>query len=291
MKDTILNKIKEYDIITIFGHIYPDGDCYGSQLGLKYFIEENFKDKKVYAIGSGFRKMFPLIGYMDEVSDDIISSSLAIVLDCSTADRVEDSRFSVAKEIIHIDHHVKSIQFCENSYVDESAVATTEILTNLFTYWGLNIDKKSATALMLGLITDSGRFLYSPTANEFMVASKLSASGARLESIYDVLYESHISELELKKLVYSSYKIRDGVIYTYFDNKTINNYDINFSTENCYYQFVMNDTEEYNGNIYASGNIQSLLNYNKKCSEYSFYRLFKNCTALITPPDLPSVDI
>lgn len=225
MKNTILNKIKEYDVITIFGHIYPDGDCYGSQLGLKYFIEENFKDKKVYAIGSGFRKMFPLIGYMDEVSDDIIRSSLAIVLDCSTADRVEDYRFSLAKEIVHIDHHVRSKQFCENSYVDESAVATTEILTNLFSYWGLNIDKKSATALMLGLITDSGRFLYSPTANEFMVASKLIASGARLEAIYDILYESNASELELKKLVYSSYKVRDGVIYTYFDNETIKKYN------------------------------------------------------------------
>ena len=31
----MLNKIKEYDNICIFGHTFPDGDCYGAQSGLK----------------------------------------------------------------------------------------------------------------------------------------------------------------------------------------------------------------------------------------------------------------
>ncbi len=237
MKNIILNKIKEYDVITIFGHIFPDGDCYGSQLGLKYFIEENFKDKKVYALGSGFKKMFPLIGYMDEVSDEVINSSLAIVLDCSTADRVEDKRFNNAKEVIHIDHHVKSNSFCNISYVDENAVSTTEILTNLFVFWNLKINKKSASSLMLGLITDGGRFLYSPSASEFNVASILIKSGADLESIYDILYESDISDLDIKKLVYSSYNIRNGVVYTYFDNDTIKKYNktVNITSQTVNY--------------------------------------------------------
>jgi nanoRNase/pAp phosphatase (c-di-AMP/oligoRNAs hydrolase) len=29
----ILNKIKEYNKILIFGHVRPDGDCIGSQYG------------------------------------------------------------------------------------------------------------------------------------------------------------------------------------------------------------------------------------------------------------------
>lgn len=39
-------KIKNADVITIFGHVIPDGDCYGSELGMKNAILENFPDKK-----------------------------------------------------------------------------------------------------------------------------------------------------------------------------------------------------------------------------------------------------
>ena len=45
--DKIWEKIKEYDVITIFGHVIPDGDCYGSQMGLKNAILDNFEVKKV----------------------------------------------------------------------------------------------------------------------------------------------------------------------------------------------------------------------------------------------------
>ena len=42
MINLILEKIKEFDTIIIHRHKRPDGDCIGSQFGLKYFIEYNF---------------------------------------------------------------------------------------------------------------------------------------------------------------------------------------------------------------------------------------------------------
>ena len=42
----ILEKIKEFNTIIIHRHLRPDGDCIGSQFGLKYLIEENFPEKK-----------------------------------------------------------------------------------------------------------------------------------------------------------------------------------------------------------------------------------------------------
>ena len=47
----ILNKIKEYNKIMIHGHIRPDGDCYGSQFGLKDIIKTSFPEKEVYVVG------------------------------------------------------------------------------------------------------------------------------------------------------------------------------------------------------------------------------------------------
>ena len=46
----IYKKIKKYDSIVIFGHVNPDGDCYGSQIGLKEAIKATFPKKKVYAV-------------------------------------------------------------------------------------------------------------------------------------------------------------------------------------------------------------------------------------------------
>ena len=44
--EIILNKIKEYKTIIIHGHLRPDGDCYGSQFGLKDIIKSSFPEKK-----------------------------------------------------------------------------------------------------------------------------------------------------------------------------------------------------------------------------------------------------
>jgi len=43
--------------------------------------------------------------------------------------------------------------------------------------------------------------------------------------------------------------------------------------------------------VQALGNIQSLLNFNENCPEYSFYKLFANCTPLTTAPALFATQI
>ena len=46
----ILQKIKEYNRIIIHRHMRPDGDCIGSQMGLKYLIKASFPEKEVFAV-------------------------------------------------------------------------------------------------------------------------------------------------------------------------------------------------------------------------------------------------
>ncbi|SYV96581.1 Uncharacterised protein, partial [Mycoplasma putrefaciens] len=61
----------------------------------------------------------------------------------------------------------------------------------------LIIPKKAAHNLYLGLLTDSGRFLYDKTDTKtFMVASKLLEFGADLKKANDYLY---VSPLKMRK--------------------------------------------------------------------------------------------
>ena len=79
----LLNKIKEYQTICIFGHTSPDGDCYGTQTGLKCFIKEIYPNKDVFILGSGFTRAIPYFDKMDIVEDNVFKNALAILVDCS----------------------------------------------------------------------------------------------------------------------------------------------------------------------------------------------------------------
>ena len=49
--DEILKTIQAHDTIILHRHASPDGDAMGSQIGLKAILQENFPEKKVYAVG------------------------------------------------------------------------------------------------------------------------------------------------------------------------------------------------------------------------------------------------
>ena len=175
MYRTIWDKISQYDTITIFGHVIPDGDCYGSQLGLKNAIKENFPNKKVYALGSGIPKFFSLIGEMDKVDDEIIKSSLAIVVDTANLNRIEDQRYSLAREVIKIDHHLLQDHFGEPEVILNDKISCTQIIGDMLISLNIPFGKETALPLFLGLVTDSGRFLYQPISeNAYRVAGALS---------------------------------------------------------------------------------------------------------------------
>lgn len=231
MYKEILDKISEYDSIVIFGHVNPDGDCYGSQIGLKNAILDNFNNKKVWAVGTGYPKLFPLMGPLDQVDDETIKNSLAIVVDTSNQDRVEDQRFKLALDVIKIDHHIAQEHFGNPELVDTSKISCTELIANILMENNLVISEKAARGLFLGLVTDSGRFLYQPISpNTYMVASKLVDTGINCQELYDILYEVEEKMLRFKGYVYSNYKkTKENVVYLVLSKETLKELDVDYN--------------------------------------------------------------
>ena len=73
----IFKTIKKYDNIVVARHIGVDPDAMASTMALKDSIMLTFKDKKVYAIGSGSNR-FSYFGKLDKLDDT--SNTLLIVL-------------------------------------------------------------------------------------------------------------------------------------------------------------------------------------------------------------------
>lgn len=224
--------IEAHNSIVIFGHPNPDGDCYGSQLGLRDTIRLNYPNKQVFAVGSGLRRFREYLGVMDEVEDSFIKESLAILVDGNDLARMEDQRVRLAKAWIKIDHHVENGKFVEGPFiVDEDANSTCELITKMILESGWKINPKIADLLLLGITTDSGRFQYvSDFAGTFKQCAWLCEQGANPKPMNDILNITNENILRFRGYVYSHYqKTENGVIYLALDKKTIAEYGLTAS--------------------------------------------------------------
>ena len=224
MFEELLPIIERNDSIVIFGHIFPDGDCYGSQIGLRETLRLNYPNKKVYAVGSGIHRFFDFLGEMDEVDDEVIKNSLAVLLDGNDCSRMEDQRVVTAKEFIKIDHHVENFRFTEGKFVlDDNANSTCELIVKLILEKNYKVNPTICNALYLGILTDSGRFQFIedfPAA--FKEAAFLCENGANPKQINRILNVTNEAAMKFKGYVYANYvKTEAGVIYLTFSTETL----------------------------------------------------------------------
>ena len=216
MFEAIISKIEQYDSIVIFGHLNPDGDCYGSQIALRNILKLKYPNKQIYCVGSGLKKFFDIIGKMDVVSDEVIAQSLAIVLDSNDINRLEDQRAWKARDFAKIDHHIDTFTFHEGpEVIDDTATSTCELIYLFAKENNFEIDLISASALYLGMMTDTARFQF---ANNFVrmfeIARDLCDRGVDpilLNKTNNLVPEINIS---IKSFIYSHVKKdRRGIIY------------------------------------------------------------------------------
>ena len=229
MFDQILELIKKNDSIVIYGHLNPDGDCYGAQVGLKEIILANFPGKKVYITGTGVSRFFDIICKMDEVSDEVIKNSLAILVDGNDCGRMEDTRVFTAKEFAKIDHHIDTGSFKEGpSVVDVDANSTCDIITGFVIDYNLKISPLGANALYLGILTDSAKFQFvSNYPQTFERAKFLCEHGANPHKLNKELNKTDEVSLAAKGYVMSHYKkSKEGVVSIVFDRATLEKLEI-----------------------------------------------------------------
>jgi len=214
--DKILEKIKEYETIILHSHIRPDGDAIGSQYGLMYLIKESFPNKKVYVTGES-SKYISFLGSPELLDEKSFNNSLSICLDCGSFDRLSDNRISLSSYTIKIDHHFDSEKYCDYEYIDYNASSCTEIITDFYLKFKdvLKMSKEAATALYVGLLTDTGHFKNSNVNSKtFMIASELVSYNVDLNLVNNLLFLENENSLRLKAYCLNNFKItNEGFAY------------------------------------------------------------------------------
>ncbi|HEY8405990.1 MAG TPA: bifunctional oligoribonuclease/PAP phosphatase NrnA [Acholeplasma sp.] len=186
----VLKRIEAYDTIIIHRHHHPDLDAYGSQLSLKEAICLNYPNKKVYAVGD--KSSYVMDVSMDEVIDETYHDALVIVIDTAVKHLVSDDRYTLAKELIVIDHHLNDTDLNPTIFLHKPEwLSATEIVADLLKRWNFKVNSTVATHLFAGMVGDSGRYMFINKDNAshiFEMSAYVATFEPNIQSVYDYLY-------------------------------------------------------------------------------------------------------
>lgn len=228
----IYKKIKQYDTIVIARHIGPDPDALASQLALKEIILNAFPNKKVYAIGCPTAK-FRYLGTLDKIDESEIKSALLIVADTPDRKRVDSVNFSLFKESIKIDHHPFIEKFCDLEFIDDTSSSVSQMILEIVYHTKLKMTKSAAEKLYVGLIADTGRFLFQyTTPRTFDLVSKLiKETNIDFTSLYANLYIRPLKEIKFLSYIYSNINVTEhGFGYLKITDDVLLEYNVDPAT-------------------------------------------------------------
>ena len=234
-----INLISDKKNIIIFHHINPDGDCLGSQFGLKLWLKKLFPDKNIFATGDN-ETLFNFLKWdfdkFDFDDDNLLKNSLAIVVDANYQNRIKNLEILEKISVkVRIDHHPEDDDLdYQIRWVDSNYCAAAEQIADLiFTYDQNSIDKEIASYLYLGIYTDSGRFFYDKTsARTHAITSWLMKTKFDFNQIHQQLAKRTLKDLVLQKEVFNNFKVQDNVIYYFMTLDKRKALDLNLNEAN-----------------------------------------------------------
>ncbi len=194
-REAVLAELRSASRFVVLSHEHPDGDALGSLTATQEILTTLGKDSLIFIDPQDFPlpheyEFLPLPGLIDSPPDDVEQRTV-VFLDCGNLERTPAIAFQRrGAQILNIDHHHDNTRFGTVNYVKPSASCTAEIIWELMHGLGVRPTKTIADALYVGLVTDTGRFMYEntgPRAHE--MAAELIDAGVDVHEIYRKIYE------------------------------------------------------------------------------------------------------
>ncbi len=193
--ERVVAELRDRDRFLLTAHEGPDGDALGSLLGMHHLLTQLGKDSVMFMAAKEFPlpieyRFLPLEEVFHEAPADM-SDRAVVFLDCGNIDRMPvDFLSGNGNFLINIDHHHDNTRFGDVNLVDTAASSTAEIVYGLAGRLGARITSKMAAALYVGLVTDTGKFMYeNVNAGTHRIAAELIEAGVDVSDTYRRLYE------------------------------------------------------------------------------------------------------
>jgi bifunctional oligoribonuclease and PAP phosphatase NrnA len=194
-RDQVLEEIRSADRFILVTHENPDGDALGSLVAMQEILRALDKDSVMFMAAEEFPlpyeyRFFVLDGLVSVVPDDVADRTI-VFLDCGNIDRNPAHELKRdGADILNLDHHHDNTRFGTVNHVVPEASCTAEVVWDLMKALGVRPTLPVAEALYVGLVTDTGKFMYENTGTRaHVMAAELIATGVDVHEIYKRLYE------------------------------------------------------------------------------------------------------
>lgn len=187
-------------------HKNPDGDAIGSTLGLYHYLCKGNHQVNVIVPNDypAFLKWIPgnetVLQYDSQTNtcDDLINNAdIIFTLDFNAFHRTGNMEPILANSEaikIMIDHHQAPDNYAKYTYSDVSMSSTCEMVYHFIDKLGDTnlVDANLATALYVGIMTDTGSFRFrSTTSTTHHIIAKLIEKGADNTAIHNNVYDTN----------------------------------------------------------------------------------------------------
>jgi len=220
--------IKETDNILLFAHSHPDSDTIGSVFALQEYIQALGKTADVACLD-------PLPDFAKEITGQDFNfpahldlKKYKLIIACDAVERGFEkikSQFVENQIIAILDHHQNVAMQADINILDSEYSSVSEILYDFFQFNKIEINKKMASLLLLGILFDTGMFQHSNTTTKIMkAASELMKKGANLAKLSNLIFANKkICTLKLWGRALEKAKInpKTGLIFSILTLKDI----------------------------------------------------------------------
>jgi phosphoesterase RecJ-like protein len=217
----ILDALRTAETICVTGHVRPDGDCIGSQLGLTLALRNEGRKVVCWNEDAVPQKL----AFLDP--DRLVQPprrglkfDCVIATDCASFERLGKTGDCIAarKLLINIDHHPSNSRYGDVNWISARAPSTGELIHRLLKAAKWPITPAIADCLFTAISTDTGSFQYPSTRpGTYHTAGELVKRGANLARICNEVYQSYpLSRVRLLKHLYSRFRLTERNQVAYF---------------------------------------------------------------------------
>lgn len=203
--------LKEADGIMIITHRRPDGDTLGGGFALCRALEK--LGKRCFVANSG--EISPNLRMFTNGKSTLsveFEPELIVAVDTAELSLMEGLSVYGERADICIDHHKTNKRYAKYTLLDEKAASACEIIYDVINALGVPIEGDIATALYVGISTDTGCFRFRNTTPKTMrIAAELMEKGVDFEELNRIFFETVSPErVALVREMYNNAEIFDS---------------------------------------------------------------------------------
>lgn len=236
------------DSIAITSHVNPDGDSIGSILALGLALKQRHKNVEIF-IDEALPNKYSFLPQSKHIKkyEDVKGKKfdLFFALDCGNKKRLGYGIkiMERSRTVVNIDHHISNTKFGDINIVDTGSSSTCEMIYFIIKCMGLTIDQQIATCIYMGIVTDSGNFMYDNVTEKthLVVAGLMKTDMVTRDVIYNLYQKKSINNLR-------------------FLGYSLTNMDIELEGRLAIFQVSSDLLEKFN---ISSDDVEGLVNYGR----------------------------